>query len=108
MMANKKGGFLYLGVTNNLLRRVREHKDNIVDGFTQKRSVHNLVYYEEYDDIRKAISREKQLKKWEREWKVRLIEEHNREWKDLYSELKCQDEFGACAKTGQSSNSSGL
>jgi putative endonuclease len=97
MVTNKKGGILYLGVTNNLLRRARKHKDNIVDGFTQKRGVHNLVYVEEYDDIRKAISREKQLKKWEREWKVRLIEEFNPEWKDLYSELNCQDEFGAIA-----------
>ena len=93
MVTNKKGGFLYIGVTNNLLGRVREHKNNIVDGFTQKRGVHNLVYYEKYDDIRKAISREKQLKKWAREWKVRLIEEYNREWRDLYSELNCQDEF---------------
>jgi len=93
MMADKKDGVLYLGVTNNLLIRVSEHKDNIIDGFTQKRGVHNLVYYEEYDDIRKAISREKQLKKWEREWKVRLIEEFNPEWRELYSELNCQDEF---------------
>jgi len=92
-MANKKGGVLYIGVRNNLLRRVREHKNNIVDGFTKKRGVHNLVYYEEYDDILKAISREKQLKKWEREWKVRLIEEFNPEWRDLYYDLNCQDEF---------------
>ena len=93
MMTNKKGGVLYIGVTNNLLRRACEHKNNIVDGFTQKRVVHNLVYYEEYDDIHKAISREKQLKKWARKWKVRLIEEFNPEWRDLYSELNCQDEF---------------
>jgi len=87
MLTNKKGRVLYIGVTNNLLRRVCEHKNNIVDGFTQKRGVHNLVYYEAHDNVNKAITREKQIKKWKREWKIRLIEEFNPEWKDLYFDL---------------------
>ncbi|MHC4397851.1 MAG: GIY-YIG nuclease family protein [Planctomycetota bacterium] len=93
IMTNKKGGAFYIGVTNNLLRRVFEHKNNIVDGFTRKRGVHNLVYVEGYDDIRKAITRENQMKKWSREWKVKLIEEFNPEWRDLYFDLNGQDEF---------------
>lgn len=80
-------GVLYLGVTNNLLRRVREHKENNIDGFSKKHRIHNLVYYEVHDDINKAIGREKQMKKWRREWKVRLIEEFNPEWRDLYYDL---------------------
>jgi len=87
MLANKKDGVLYIGVTGSLVRRVCEHKNNIIDGFTKKRGVHNLVYYEEYDNVHKAITREKQMKKWEREWKIGLIEKFNLEWRDLYFDL---------------------
>ena len=86
MLASKKNGTLYIGVTNNLLKRVYEHKNNIIGGFTQKYSVHNLVYYEEHNDIGKAITREKQMKKWKRQWKIELIEKFNPQWKDLYCE----------------------
>ena len=87
IMANKKNGALYIGVTNNLLRRVYEHKKNMIDGFTKKYGLHILVYYEHMNDIHTAIEREKRLKKWNREWKIKLIEEENPEWKDLYYKL---------------------
>jgi putative endonuclease len=87
LLASKKNGALYIGVTNNLIDRVCKHKNKSIDGFTKNRGIHNLVYYEEYGDIRKAIAREKQLKKWKRQWKVRLIEKSNFEWKDLYPNL---------------------
>jgi len=76
-----------LGVTSNLIKRVYEHKNNLVSGFTQKYKVHNLVYYETTDDINSAITREKQLKKWKRTWKMELIEKNNPGWRDLYFEL---------------------
>jgi putative endonuclease len=87
ILASKRNGTLYIGMTNNLIRLVYEHKNNLVEGFTQKYNVHTLVYYEQGSDITKVILREKQLKKWERQWKLKLIEEHNPEWKDLYDEL---------------------
>lgn len=87
ILADKKDGVIYIGVTNDLLKRVCEHKNKIVDGFTKNRNVNSLVFYEEYDDIHKAVIREKQMKKWSREWKVKLIETHNPEWKDLYFDL---------------------
>jgi putative endonuclease len=83
IVASKRNGTLYIGVTNNLLRRMSEHKSGLVPGFTQKHSVHNLVYFEEYEDIRDAIRREKVLKRWNRKWKIRLIEKMNPEWNDL-------------------------
>jgi len=86
ILASKKNGTLYIGVTNNLLKRVYEHKNNIVGGFTQKYNVHNLVYYEVHNDIRNAITREKQMKKWKRQWKIELIEKSNPQWKDLHCE----------------------
>ena len=92
ILANKKGGYLYIGVTNDLFKRVSEHKNNIDNGFTRKRRVHNLVYYEEHNNIGKAITREKQMKKWRRVWKVKLIEETNPDWRDLYFDLNGQDE----------------
>jgi len=76
-----------VGVTSDLLKRVYEHKQDLVDGFTKKYHVHTLVYYEVHDDIREAITREKQIKKWNRKWKLDLIEEKNPEWKDLYNEI---------------------
>ncbi len=87
ILASKKRGTIYIGVTNNIQVRVYQHKNNLVPGFTQKYSVHNLVYIEEYDDVSEAIGREKQLKEWKREWKVSLIEKNNPEWADLYNEI---------------------
>ena len=76
-----------MGVTSNLIKRVYEHKNNLVSGFTQKYKIQNLVYYEATDDINSAITREKQLKKWKRAWKIELIEKTNPGWGDLYFEL---------------------
>ncbi|MBI5804472.1 GIY-YIG nuclease family protein [candidate division TA06 bacterium] len=87
ILASKRNGTLYIGVTNNLVRRVNEHKQKTVEGFTERYNVNVLVYYEIFDDIRLAIIREKRLKAWKREWKIRLIEERNPEWKELYNEL---------------------
>jgi putative endonuclease len=87
ILASKKNGTLYIGVTNNLLKRVHEHKNNLIGGFTRKYRVHNLVYYEAYRDIHDAIAREKRMKKWERQWKINLIERSNPLWKDLYPDL---------------------
>ena len=83
IMASKKNGTLYIGMTNNLVRRVYEHKTNMNEGFTQKYGVHRLVYYESTNDVTAAITREKQMKKWKREWKINLIEERNPNWDDL-------------------------
>jgi putative endonuclease len=91
ILASKKNGTLYIGLTNNLLKRIYEHKNNIIEGFTKKYSVHNLVYYEKHNDINRAISREKQMKKWERQWKINLIQKSNPEWKDLYYDLVNQN-----------------
>jgi len=87
MLASKRNGTLYIGVTNNLLERVRQHKNDLVEGFTKKYAVHNLVYYEAYEDIYSAIAREKQMKKWKRDWKIKLIEKSNPNWEDLYYKL---------------------
>ena len=87
IMTNKKNGILYVGVTNNLLRRVYEHKNNMIKGFTSRYNLHYLVYYETVEDINSAIKREKQLKAWNRDWKIKLIEKNNPDWRDLYEEL---------------------
>lgn len=86
-MTNKKNGTLYIGVTNNLIKRIYEHKNDLIAGFTRKYKVHKLVYYESHNDIYQAITREKQMKKWKREWKINLIEKFNPNWKDLYYDL---------------------
>ena len=86
-MASKRNGTLYIGVTNNLLRRVTEHREDIIDGFTKRYHIHLLVYYEQAESILVAIQREKQMKKWKRVWKIKLIEQFNLEWRDLYDEL---------------------
>ena len=91
ILASIKNGTLYIGVTNNLLRRISEHKNDSVDGFTKKYKIHKLVYYEEINDIKVAIQREKQVKKWESQWKINLIEKNNPEWKDLYYDLLSQN-----------------
>jgi putative endonuclease len=86
-MASKRNGTLYIGVTSNLPRRVWEHKNNTIKGFTSKYKVYTLVHYEQGEDIYGAIQREKQLKKWNRKWKLELIEKNNPEWKDLYEKI---------------------
>ena len=78
---------LYTGVTNDLVRRVYEHKIGLADGFTKKYRIHQLVYFEQYSDVEAAILREKRLKKWNRAWKIRLIEELNPNWDDLYPSI---------------------
>lgn len=78
---------LYIGVTNNLIKRIYEHRNQIVDGFTKVYKIHKLLYFEEHQEIELAILREKQLKKWKREWKLRLIREMNSEFKDLYNDI---------------------
>ncbi len=83
ILASKKNGTLYTGVTNNLERRVQEHKNKIIKGFTAEYNVNKLVYYEITDDISSAIKREKQMKEWKRKWKIELIEKSNPEWDDL-------------------------
>lgn len=87
ILAGKKNGTLYIGVTGDLIKRIYEHKQDIIDGFTKKYNVHDLVYYEVYQNVEEAILREKQMKKWNRKWKIRCIEEMNPEWKDLYNEI---------------------
>ena len=83
ILVSKRNGTLYIGVTNNLERRVSEHQQNPVEGFTKKYHVHHLVYYETTSDIQAALQREKQLKKWNRKWKLDLIEKDNPDWKNL-------------------------
>ena len=87
MMASKRNGTLYTGVTSDLPARVWQHKNNVVDGFTQRYGVHKLVYYELHGDMESAILREKRMKKWNRQWKLALIEEDNAEWRDLYDDV---------------------
>ncbi len=86
ILASKKDGVLYIGVTINLERRMMEHKTGVFEGFTKQYFVHRLVYFEEYQSITDAIHREKCLKKWNRKWKIKLIEENNPEWTDLWNE----------------------
>ena len=87
MLTSKPNGTLYIGVTGNLSKRIWEHKNNIVKGFTQKYSIHTLVWYEVHDNIENAIIREKQLKRWNRQWKINLISQFNPAWQDLYSTI---------------------
>jgi putative endonuclease len=84
LLASDKNGTLYLGVTNDVVRRAYQHKSKAVGGFTKRYQVERLVWFEIYDDAVTAIAREKELKKWRRAWKIRLIEESNPNWADLY------------------------
>jgi putative endonuclease len=84
ILASKRNGTLYIGVTNDLLRRVWEHREEMVDGFTKKYGVKMLVHYEVFESVHDAIHREDRLKKWKRKWKVNLIQRSNLEWDDLY------------------------
>lgn len=87
ILASKRNGTLYTGVTSDLVKRIWEHKNDLIEGFTKKYAVHNLVFFEQHEDMIFAIAREKQIKKWNRSWKLRLIEELNPEWMDLYEGL---------------------
>jgi putative endonuclease len=87
ILASKIRGTLYIGVTSDLVKRIYEHKNDMVDGFTKDYKVHNLVYYEATNEVESALTREKQLKKWKRAWKIELIEQNNSEWIDLYPNL---------------------
>ncbi|MBN8965950.1 MAG: GIY-YIG nuclease family protein [Rhizobiales bacterium] len=87
LMASRKGGTLYLGVTRDLVRRAHEHKTKAVPGFTSRYDIRRLVWFEIHDDPTNAITREKQLKKWRRAWKVELIEKENPDWRDLFEEI---------------------
>ena len=88
MLASRRNGTLYVGVTSDLLKRVWEHKNDVVEGFTKRYGVHSLVWYEPHDTMESAIMREKAMKEWKRAWKLELIEQANREWKDLYEDIR--------------------
>jgi putative endonuclease len=87
ILCNKRNGTLYIGVTSDLIKRVYEHRNNIIDGFTNKYNIHNLVWYEIHENVQQAIIREKQIKKWNRKWKLELIEKDNPNWNDLYDAI---------------------
>jgi len=88
ILASQKNGTLYVGVTNDLVCRIFEHREDLIDGFTKKYCVHTLVYFESTDDVNVAIKREKNLKAWKREWKIRMIESSNPGWRDLYFDIE--------------------
>ena len=87
MLASKRNGTLYIGMTSDLMKRMWQHKEGMADGFTKQYSVHNLVWYEQHETSESAIKRERSMKEWQRAWKVQLIEESNPEWHDLYKGL---------------------
>src|SRR5271157_6598970 len=87
ILASKRNGTLYIGVTPNLVKRIWEHRNNLVEGFTERYGVHNLVWYESHESMESAIQREKRLKEWNRRWEMRLIESANPNWEDLYHTL---------------------
>ena len=88
ILASKRNGTLYIGVTSDLVQRIWQHKNKLVEGFTEKYNVNKLVYYEAHSDAESAITRERQMKKWRRAWKMRLIEGRNPEWRDLFSDIR--------------------
>ena len=87
ILTNKKQGTLYIGVTSNLAQRIAQHRDGMADGFSKKYNLKMLVYLEQHETMEQAISREKALKEWQRAWKIRLIEEQNPHWCDLYAQI---------------------
>jgi len=87
ILASERNGTLYIGVTSDLVKRIWEHKNNVVEGFTKKYSVHKLAWFEPHETMVEAIQREKRLKEWKRKWKLELIEEQNPNWRDLYEDL---------------------
>ena len=87
ILASRRNGTLYIGMTSDLTKRAWQHKNHQIEGFSSKYNVHRLVYFEEHGDVEQAIQREKQLKKWNRAWKLKLIEKLNPTWRDLYEEI---------------------
>ncbi|MBI3178824.1 MAG: GIY-YIG nuclease family protein [Deltaproteobacteria bacterium] len=87
ILASRRNGTLYIGATSDLVKRAWQHRSGVTGGFTKRYNVHNLVYYELFADMRSAILREKQMKKWRRDWKIELIEKSNRAWKDLWPDI---------------------
>ena len=87
ILASQRNGTLYIGVTSDLMKRIWEHKNDVVEGFTKEYGVHRLVFFEQHATMEEAIAREKRLKEWKREWKLNLIEESNPEWNDLWGEI---------------------
>jgi len=87
ILASAKNGTLYTGVTSDLVKRIWEHKNNLVDGFTKRYSVHDLVWFELHDTMDSAINREKNIKEWKRAWKLKMIEKYNPAWRDLYIDV---------------------
>ncbi len=87
MLASKRNGTLYVGVTSNLVQRIWQHKNNFVEGFTKRYRVHTLVWYEVHESMESAITREKAIKNWKRAWKLEMIEKFNSSWRDLYVEI---------------------
>ena len=88
IISNKKYGTIYIGVTSNIHKRIWEHKTKVYTGFSKQHSLSKLVYYEVYSDVENAIMREKQLKDWKREWKLKLVDDFNFEWSDLYEKFQ--------------------
>ncbi len=87
MLASRRNGTLYVGVTSDLIKRIWEHKSDVVDGFTKRYGVHTLVWYEVHEEMLPAIAREKAIKEWKRKWKLELIEKANPSWRDLYQDI---------------------
>ena len=87
ILASKRNGTLYIGVTSDLIKRIWEHKNNVAKGFTERYNVHQLVWYELHETMESAIRKEKTLKNWKRAWKLELIERSNPDWQDLYEEV---------------------
>lgn len=90
LLCNKPNGTLYIGVTSNLVQRIWQHREGVVEGFTRQYRIKTLVWYELHNTMHGAISREKALKKWNRAWKLRMVEEHNPQWRDLWPEITGQ------------------
>jgi putative endonuclease len=88
LLASTRNGTLYVGVTSGLVNRISLHRDDVISGFTKKYGVHRLVWYEQFEDMSTAIRREKQIKKWNRAWKLELVERANPEWRDLWTEIR--------------------
>ena len=87
LLASKRNGTLYVGITSNLVKRIWEHKNGVVEGFTKRYGIHKLVWYELHETLHNAIAREKAIKEWQRKWKLQLIEKTNPQWRDLYPDL---------------------
>jgi putative endonuclease len=87
ILCNKRNGTLYIGVTSDLVKRIWQHKNETVEGFTKQYGLKRLVHFEQYQDVKEAILREKRIKKWNRQWKINLIEQNNPNWDDLYQKL---------------------